>query len=781
MFFWSRYQALLAVSGLLSLFAVLFFLAARLLPAISPDSASGNGANDLRASAADAVPMRAAPKAAIQGAAQPVGLSGIPKTFPRLWYSTDPGSPGAARLARARAYMRSHPIPRDHYQASTAMLQEALWSLLTGLSGQPDDPKDPVRGCKAAAAWLNGFNFPTSDEARWSGENAILIYDWCQGYISASDRATLIKNWNTRLADLNGEMWGGPQMAANNYYWGYLRNSLMWGITSRYENTQAQNFIAEALNRRYIGTFLTWYQNFGVGGVPREGNQYGPYMLGYPVLAFNSAKDYGYDAWSATNFWNDAGWYLQYAVTPAPTRARDGAEGLYEAFPFSDDQFFEVGGTGVDGNYADLLTAMAIRKPASALAARARQWIAKTGSQPSWWLRPELAAINDPSSPPALPLDYYAAGAQFFYGRRENHPNATTFMLQMGNVASGSAETGGVGHTHIDAGSFQLWRKGRWLSRETTGYGGTPDYYIRGLNNVANTDIREAVAHNSVLFEGRGQIDFFRGFAKVFRLQSEPGFAYAAVDLTDAYRATVDEGYEAGEDWPFAEKAIREFVYLRDLDALVIVDRLKAGSDSKNSIYNSCCQWETTIPYYTGPHLFAQQVRKSFVLHATGTGPDENGNPFVTGAGTATAKVGDQRMDLRTLLPANPAYRVIDEGGEVGQFRVEFDDSGAEISYFINVVSLRDASEPPISAELDATGDAWKISLSHPQKGSALLTFTKGLASTDGSVRIGTEAAIALRKNKQGMSITNVGPVWEGQPMPKMMSTGGRLSPERKP
>lgn len=260
------------------------------------------------------------------------------------------------------------------------------------------------------------------------------------------------------------------------------------------------------------------------------------------------------------------------------------------------------------------------------------------------------------------------------------------------------------------------------------------------------------MAHNAALFEGRGQIWIRRGWARVLRLQSAPDYGYAAVDMAESYRAPAHESWLAEDDWPFAEVAIREFIYLRALDALVILDRMKSGSDSLDPVYDVS---------YEGPRMAGTQVRKSFVLHATGTGANESGTPFVLGAAQATATVGDQRLDLRTLLPANPAYRVIAEGGRVGQFRLEYDVSGSEISYLLNVVDVRDATAAPIDASVSDLGDAWQLTLTHPANGSATLVLRKGETSTGGSVRIGQGSVQPLLERVQAMAITGHGPAWD--------------------
>ena len=711
----------------------------------------------------------------------------VPQTHPRLWYSVQSGSPGLARLQRARAFSLQNAVPIPGWSPSDRFRQLALRSLIRG-QGDPSTDQD----CHQALEWLAGFTLnvggTSSDEARWDGENAILVYDWCHyalaDAMTAQEREDLIERWNGYIATLNSKSWGGLTMPANNYFWGYLRNSLLWGIASYHDGgTQqrqiAQGFIDHALDVRYRdlnnpaatnrNKFHTWYEAFGIGGVPLEGLQYGPYMLDYPVIGFTTAADYGYDAWAAVPFWRDAVYYLQYAATPSATRARDGAPLHHELFPFNDDEFFVNGGSAEQTGYANFLGAMILRDPLKPLARQAKRWMDARAAQPSWWIRAELATTSVTPNAPTTPLDYYADGSQFFYGRSAATADATTFMQQLGgaNAYTSSVQElepdGGVGHSHQDLGNFQLWRKGRWITRETTGYD-IDDDGVRGWNNGPVVNPLEAVAHNTVLFQGRGQIYTRRGWSRVLRLQSTPDFAYSAVDMVDSYRAPADESWLAEDDWPFAEVAIREFIYLRTLEAMVILDRVKSGNDSLDPIYDIS---------YDGPQMAGTQVKKSFVLHATGTGSNENGNPYSLNAAAATAVIGDQRMDLRTLLPANPAYRVIDEGGNVGQFRLEYDVSGTELSYLLNIVSARDAAQAQITATLQDLGNVWQVMLTHPQKGTATLTLRKGETSTGGSVRIGQGAAIALREDRQAMLISDGGVAWDGIGC-RIIQVGGR-------
>ena len=76
----------------------------------------------------------------------------------------------------------------------------------------------------------------------------------------------------------------------------------------------------------------------------------------------------------------------------------------------------------------------------------------------------------------------------------------------------------GVGHNHLDAGTFQLWRKGRFVTRETVGYA----QLIAGYADSAPRDCRDTVGHNGLLYDGRGSIDWRPGRKRsVHRLEWE--------------------------------------------------------------------------------------------------------------------------------------------------------------------------------------------------------------------------------------------------------------------
>lgn len=682
----------------------------------------------------------------------------IPDSHPRLWF----GNP--ARLQQARAFHSTNPIAIPGYPPSAQARNRALRFLM---SGNPGD-------CAQAIDWLMRFNYEAADEdgdgdpdpgscnlgsegrycdrARWSGEDAILVYDWCNGQLTSEQRATLVQRWDRYTSALNTGPYGWRERPINNYYWGYLRNSLLWGIAAFGESNQAQIFIDHALEERFAQHFLPWAQNFGRGGVPGEGTQYGPYPLGYSVIALRTAADFGYDAPALTPFFSEATYYLHYATSPAATLWPNPSNPRFELFPFNDDQDYESGGSAHSTDYANLLGATILRDPASARARHARAWLARTGVEPDWWIRAALASAPGSTDTTGIPLDYYAAGYRFLYSLGDHGSDATSTLIMMG--ALGAGQRGGLEHDALAAGGFQMWRKGQWASRSTAGYRGSD--FVAGLAGSGRASVYDSIAHNSVLFQGRGQVNEFAGQPVVLRLQSAPAFSYAAVNLRPGYRSapvSPSQCWLAQDDWPYSDKVVREFVNLRAWGVLVVLDRLRASSDSLLPVYGDPCGGSG----FSGPRIAASAVRKTFVLHFS-SAPATNGN-------RVGATTGTQSFDAHLLLPAGAPRRVVDEracsGCGTGQFRLEVDHSGAAETVYLNVLHARDGAESPLGVTLGESAGQWVIGLQRADGANATVSLRQGIDALGGSVRFGNGTPQVLHEGVQGMHVLPAGPVWD--------------------
>lgn len=741
-----------------------------------------SGAADERGGSASPLNAVHAPRlSSAPPAPAPISTQAIPASHPRIWYSVDPQAPGYARLQRARQWRAAGnevPIPSASSSPSAHFRARALRSLLNNYADSAE--------CDASVNWLRNFTIDTSqvssDAARWYGEDAILVYDWCHHRLSASDRTNLISRWNNYISVLNAKPWGGPSMPSNNYFWGYLRNSLMWGLATAGENTMAEGFLSDAMQTRYFdatragsnnpGSFSRWFEAHGEGGLALEGTQYGPYVFAYAATSFTAATDYGFDLWSQVPYWKQAPFALMYQATPTRTLGRDGQATKYDAFPFNDDEFFREGGSAERSAYADFMATMALRFPAEPVARIARDWIARVPSGMSWWINAEYRSVADAAPPVVLPTDYYAAGSGFMFSGSGQGDAQARVLFQLSGTDSYAESNerkmagGGVGHSHFDAGTFQIWRKGRWLSRETTGYGDADG--IVGWNGSGVVNPLEAVAHNGLLFEGRGHIGQYIAKPTTLRLRSSSEYSYAAVDLSSAYRFPIINQWEARYDWPYAERVVREFLYLRRLECVVVLDRAVSGSDSLHAWYNDA--------RFRGPRLTGSQVRKTFVIHAGGSSANGT-NPWVHSGNRSTALVGTQAMDVVSHVANNAERRTIAEAGPVGQYRLEVTSSGEEQTTFLHTICLRDADQEATSVTYSQEAEHHVLTLEASGKSNAVVRLVRPIDQVGGLIAVSGGATHALPTQVEKMEFSNGVPVWPADGAPVRLNGAHPLIP----
>jgi hypothetical protein len=729
-----------------------------------------------------------------------------------LWFNT-------ARLTQAKAWFSGHsftPSSGDH-------MAQALYDLLSGTTTYTSTVVD----------WATRYNMPASgiacDQCRWDGEALILVYDWEYQNLTPGQKNTLISNYNSWIIHWMSQSWGGPTMPQSNYFWGYLRNECEWGITSYGDNTgPAQTFLDECLATRWSNAFVptTATGHNAAGGLPQEGDEYGRYMIWYPLVPFITAGLNGRDVYSDANKFFEASMFNLIYSTSQEQITHVGGGAHWEIFPFSDDENFVNGGSaearfsGIDGNGSytgDFMNSMA-NHYSSVTGQYAKQWLINLGLP----VANHVAAVDNSSGIAARPfsnlaLDYYDAGIQYFYGHSAWGASGTTdFMLQMGAPS-------GVGHGHDDYGTWQSRRNGSstayWLSRETVGYGeaympyanpqpwvamtaypinsrvlGSPSngYVYQQVANVTcitgssqpslpttplatvsdgtctwlNTSngvsgdrvpVGDLTVHNGILMNGAGLgYSSKDGLPVVNRLESQGSYSYADVDLTHSYRNTIDTSHPE-RDNRSAGHIEREFVFVRSLETMVILDRLVANSVG-------------TLP--------ATAITKTFIAHCEINWTLEDSNH-------ETCTNGNQALRISTLMPVSFSQRVVNESScpnaksacnTDGQYRLEIDTSGTAQQYFLNVLQARDSSAANLMASavdsnpIDPTSGTLTVTL-HPSVGSdTTLVFNKTACavgprqcSLGGTINIAGTGLVNLRTNVQGISYTDNGPVWSNQ------------------
>ena len=226
----------------------------------------------------------------------------------------------------------------------------------------------------------------------------------------------------------------------------------------------------------------------------------------------------GRDVLGETGYSKEAVYALIYGAPPARTNRGSGLG--WDLFPFGDDGRFREGNfLGSSHTFADYMQMAAERWSDEPVGRYARQWLSVVGNVS----RPYIRAV-DPGGQTtpfsSLPLDYYARGATHLFGKTSWNASATAVHFQLGQTVDD-------GHQHADKGNFQIWKNGRWLTREATGYVDS----IVGYNN-RSADSQSAEAHNTLLIGGQGVAQWPRTQATVRRLESTASYLYANTDLS---------------------------------------------------------------------------------------------------------------------------------------------------------------------------------------------------------------------------------------------------------
>ena len=653
---------------------------------------------------------------------QPLTVDGltIPASHPRLFWN-------AAKLAQAQQWWTGHSYTPNYTNPN------------------PFDPYDTLLACELTnnQTWCDAqinwavnlsatscYQSSGCDPMRVNGEAVMLTYDWLYAQMTAAQRATIINNWNTwqNYPDTD-DSWGNTGMPSSVDFAGGLRTDFSLGVATFGDNAAATSFIDYALNNRWAAEV-----NFaspsgvvplgakGYGMPAQESSQHGQYFLDYHAVPLATSALLGRDLWQESSAFKAGVLQTIYDTLPTPTVSR----GLYDGWTWSDDDSWSAGaglygGGGMQSRYyGDFMMAAAQEFPSTAIGKVARQWINTVNPN----IAPMWMAIDPGGSAQALstlPLDYYASGPQFAYWRNNWNTNASSLFLQMG-------QSFGVGHTHFDVGNFQWFRGGSYLIRET------PSYYttIAGFNSVGTADVSSGYAHNVPLIGGLpGAVDSCTDSnAIVKRMESQSAYAYMDVDTSGTYTNNVCDPGRPERENLYAQHVEREFIFFRDIEMLLILDRLQADTPSRSKTFVSHC--ETSPVSIDGTHY--------------------------------TCVDGSQQASYSVLLPATPALTVVNEAANGAtcassecQYRLEVDDNSpiGTQSYFLVAIQGLNAGGTVLTPTVQDNGTSWAVTLDANHS----VTLNKGMVSAGGSVTI-SGATTNLRADAQTMTITDDGPVW---------------------
>jgi hypothetical protein len=607
--------------------------------------------------------------------------------------------------------------------------------------------------CTNAITAATTFNSTCStgsgcDDLRRDGESMLLTYDWLYSQLSGGQRSSLISNFNTWMTNQNGVTWGGATMPASNYFSGRNRNDFTLGVATIEDSGTASTYLDYGLSTLWpaLTNFVSLTGTGTLGGkgyglyTQEGGGEYGRYSLSYYSLMNPSAKLLGRNLWEETTGFKAGALQTIYNTFPANTTSRS----MRDMFTWADDELWMSGNAcgyqshnGPDGHggcgassqyYGDFMQAVVNEWPTTAVGKTARTWV--TDVAPA--IGPIQRSVDPGGSSQAystLPLDYYSSGAQYMYTRNNWTGNATSILWQMG-LNRGSA----AGHAHHDAGTFQVFRKGAILIKETPTYSET----VAGYGGTGTISGAAGFAHNIPVVGGVGSNTTLGastdGFGIVQRVDTNTNYAFAAVDLTKTYQNTITDGGHPERSNPYAVSVIREYYYFRNIDSMVIVDRIQKDTSGRSTAFISHCE---TAPTLTSP--------------------------------TALCTVSGQSAKYTSLFPASPTMASIAENANAAtannwQYRIESENPnpGNVVTYNIYSIQFCDSgscSQTPSILDSNS-GSATSGTFTITVDGSNSLVLNKGIASSGGSI---TAEGVAsnLSTTVHPMTITDNGPVWD--------------------
>ena len=376
-----------------------------------------------------------------------------------------------------------------------------------------------------------------------------ITYDWCFAATSGAQRTKWIAYANQAVWNVwhpDEATWGGQPMSwsgwsvdnpSNNYYYSFLRATMLLGLATRGETPEGDQWIAQFRDAKIAGQLVPTFDRDLVGGGSREGTGYGVAMKNLFEL---------YDFWHGST---------GEALATLTGHSRASMLHMMHSTVPTLDRIAPIGDQSRDSTAAwfdyhrHYLQTLAYLFADDPIAARATAFLADTSvpemDQPFMYVYDFLYSGGvTPAGYTDLGRAYYAPGVGQLYARSGWTADATW----MNFIAGAYTES----HAHQDQGSFMLY-KGAWMA-----YDGVVDSQD-GLR-------QETRAHSLLRFTDGGadveqRADTTSQMAAVAR---GAGWVHAAGDLTAAFGAS-----SPVDRWQ------RELVFIEP-DVLVVYDRVTA-------------------------------------------------------------------------------------------------------------------------------------------------------------------------------------------------------------
>jgi hypothetical protein len=383
-----------------------------------------------------------------------------------------------------------------------------------------------------------------------------IVYDWCRPQMSAAQRTrwanygnqAVWNVWNHTQAKWGNKtfQWTGWSVdnPSNNYYYSFLRATMLLGLATYGENNQAQAWLDKFKKEKIDGQLVPTFNRDLQGGGSREGTGYGVAMKGLFDLYYWWEKSTGqriadntqHTLASFDKFIHDIVPTLD-RVSPTGDHARDSTATLFDYHR----EYLEVlsrlyAGDAVAGVSKSLLEKSSVTEMSTSF----EYWIDYLYDQ------------TDIAAQPLTRLStaHWGSGTGQFSTRSAWTTDATYANFICGPYTES--------HAHHDQGSFVLF-KGNWLA------------FDANINSHSGL-VQEEAPHNLVRVEQNGRVvpQTYETNCSMKALADNAVYSYGLANVTPVY-----QGQAA------VAKMEREFLFIKP-GTLVIFDRVQtAGAGVK--------------------------------------------------------------------------------------------------------------------------------------------------------------------------------------------------------
>jgi hypothetical protein len=390
--------------------------------------------------------------------------------------------------------------------------------------------------------------------------NLSMVYDWCRSSMTAAQRTrwvnfgnqAVFNVWNYKLAKWGGRsaVWDNwsTDNPSNNYYYSFLRATMLLGLATYGENDMASTWINQFRTVKIQNQLVPQFKSDLAGGGSREGTGYGIAMR---------------DLWELYDWWErSTGEHISdltpHTLASMPWMIHSIVPTLDRVIPTGDHSRDST--AALFDYHRDYLQKLAVMYPNERASGVVKTLLAASSV-------PEMTQhfmqysdyIYDMSAITARPLSelstaYWGSGTSSFSMRSDWSTTASYANFMCGPYTES--------HAHKDQGSFVLF-KGDWLAYDAN---------IDGHSGIE----QEQPYHNTVRFEkasGQAIGQTFEKTCNMVALANADDWAYGLADISPMYAASTG-----------ITKSEREFVFIKP-STFIVYDRVNATDATLRRIF----------------------------------------------------------------------------------------------------------------------------------------------------------------------------------------------------